>query len=145
MEHQLEDDNNPLQIPPPAHVDEQFDEVAPRPANRILRDYARPDRFNCESSVRKPPMTANNFEIRTCLIQTIQQSCIFTGNLSEDPHSHFIDLLEFVETTKYNGVPHEAIKLRLFPFSLKGEAKTWLRSLPQGSITTWKNDLEIFK
>ena len=82
-------------------------------------------------------MAANNFEIRTGLIQTVQQSCIFTGDTSEDPHSHLIDFLELVETAKYNGVPPEAIKLRLFAFSLKGDAKTWLRSLPQGSITTW--------
>ncbi|XP_075112114.1 uncharacterized protein LOC142182092 [Nicotiana tabacum] len=110
MEHQLGNDDNPQEIPPQVHVDEQFDEVVPRPANRILRDYARPNRFNCESSVRKPPVAANNFEIRTDLIQTIQQSCIFTGDSSEDPHSHLIDFLELVETAKYNGVPPEAIK-----------------------------------
>ncbi|XP_070014394.1 uncharacterized protein [Nicotiana sylvestris] len=144
MEHQLEDDNNPLQIPPPAHVEEQFDEVAPRPTNRILKDYARPDRFNCESSVRKPPVAANNFEIRTGLIQTIQQSCIYNGDLSDDPHSHLIDFLELVEIAKYNGVPPEVIKLRLFPFSLKGEAKTWLRSLSQGSITKWDQMTQKF-
>ncbi|XP_009773211.2 uncharacterized protein [Nicotiana sylvestris] len=143
MEHQLEDDNNPLQIPPLANAEEQFDEVAPKPANRILRDYARPNRFNCESSIRKPPVAANNFEIRTGVIQ-IQQSCIFTGDLSEVPHSHLIDFLELVETTKYNGVPPEEIKLRIFRFSLKGEAKTWLRSLPQGSITTWDQMTQKF-
>ncbi|XP_070015190.1 uncharacterized protein [Nicotiana sylvestris] len=121
----------------PFHVEDQFDEVAPRPANPILRDYARPDRFNYESSIRKPPVAANNFEIRTGLIQTIQQSCIFNGDASEDPHSHLIDFLELVETSKYNGVPPEAIKLWLFPFFLKGDAKTWLRSFPQCSITTW--------
>ncbi|XP_019241844.1 PREDICTED: uncharacterized protein LOC109221866 [Nicotiana attenuata] len=143
-ENQEAEDNNPLGIPPPVHIEEQFDEVAPRPANRILRDYARPDRFNCESSVRKPPVAANNFEIRTGLIQTIQQSCIFTGDTSEDPHSHLIDFLELVEIAKYNGVPPEAIKLRLFPFSLKGDAKTWLRSLPQGSITTWDQMTQKF-
>ncbi|XP_019240668.1 PREDICTED: uncharacterized protein LOC109220665 [Nicotiana attenuata] len=144
MKNQEAEDINPLGIPPPVHVEEQFDEVAPRPANRILRDYARPDRFNCESSVRKPPVAANNFEIRTSLIQTIQQSCIFTGDTSEDPHSHLIDFLELVETAKYNGVPPEAIKLRLFPFSLKGDAKTWLRSLPQGPIMTWDQMTQKF-
>ncbi|XP_009616481.1 uncharacterized protein [Nicotiana tomentosiformis] len=131
-------------IQPPVHVKDQFDEVAPRPANRIIRDYARPDSFNCESSVRKPPVAANNFEIRTVLIQTIQQSCIFSRDASEDPHGHLIDFLKLVETTKYNGVPHEAIKLRLFPFSLKGDAKTWLRSFPQGSITTWDQMTQKF-
>ncbi|XP_070026516.1 uncharacterized protein [Nicotiana sylvestris] len=135
MENQEVENINSREVPPSVEIEDQFDEVAPRPANKILRDYARLDRFNCESSVRKPPVAANNFEIRTGLIQTIQQSCIFTGDASEDPHSHLIDFLELVETDKYNGVPPEAIKLRLFPFSLKGEAKTWLRSLPQGSIT----------
>ncbi|XP_075102480.1 uncharacterized protein LOC142177482 [Nicotiana tabacum] len=137
MKNRQAEDINPLEILPPVHVEEQFDEVAPRPANRILRDYVRLDRFNYESSVRKPPMAVNNFEIRTGLIQTIKQSCIFTGDTSEDPHSHLIDFLELTETAKYNGVPPKAIKLRLFPFSLKGDVKTWLRSLPLGSITTW--------
>uniref|UniRef100_A0A1S3X510 Retrotransposon gag domain-containing protein n=1 Tax=Nicotiana tabacum TaxID=4097 RepID=A0A1S3X510_TOBAC len=144
MENQEVENINPREVPPPVQIEDQFDEVAPRPANRILRNYARPDRFNCESSVRKPPVVANNFEIKTRLIQTIQQSCIFTGDASEDPHSHLIDFLELVETTKYNGVPPKAIKLRLFPFSLKGYAKTWLRSLPQGSITTWDQMTQKF-
>ncbi|XP_019241855.1 PREDICTED: uncharacterized protein LOC109221877, partial [Nicotiana attenuata] len=119
--------NNQL---PPHQVEEQFDEVAPR-RDRILRDYARPDHFEGESSVRIPPIAANNFEIRTGLIQTIQQSCQFTGDASEDPRTHLIDFLELVETCRYNGVTTDAIRLRLFPFSLKGEAKTWLRSLPR--------------
>ncbi|XP_070002989.1 uncharacterized protein [Nicotiana sylvestris] len=96
-------------IQPPVHVEDEFDEVEPRPANRILRDYARPDRFNCESSIRKPQVAANNFEIRTDLIQTIQQSCIFTGDTSEDPHSHLSDFLELVEITKYNGIDTESV------------------------------------
>ncbi|XP_070009972.1 uncharacterized protein [Nicotiana sylvestris] len=144
MENQEVENINPREVPPPVQIEDQFDEVAPRPANRILRDNARPDRFNYESIVRKPPVAANNFEIRTGLIQTIQQSCIFTGDTSEDPHSHLIDFLELVETTKYNGVPPKAIKLRLFPFSLKVDAKTWLRSLPQGSITTWDQMTQKF-
>ncbi|XP_070011091.1 uncharacterized protein [Nicotiana sylvestris] len=134
MENQEVENINPREVPPPVQIEDQFDEVAPRPANRILREYARPDRFNCESSVRKPPVAANNFEIRTGLIQTIQQSCIFTGEASEDPHSHLIDFLELVEIAKYNGVPPEAIKLRLFSFSLKGDAKTWLKPSSRNMI-----------
>ncbi|XP_070017727.1 uncharacterized protein [Nicotiana sylvestris] len=133
MENQEVEDINPLGIPPPVHVEEQLDEVAPRPAV-VANNF----------EIKKPPVAANNFEIRTDLIQTIQQSCIFTGDTIEDPHSHSIDFLELVETAKYNGVPPEAIKLRLFPFSLKGDAKTWLRSLPQGSITTWDQMTQKF-
>ncbi|XP_070002517.1 uncharacterized protein [Nicotiana sylvestris] len=116
MENQEVENINPREVPPPVQIEDQFDEVALRPANRILRDYARLDQFNCESSVRKPPVAANNFEIRT----------------------------ELVETAKYNGVSPEAIKLRIFSFSLKGDAKTWLRSLPQRSITTWDKITQKF-
>lgn len=38
---------------------------------------------------------------------------------------------------KINGVTDEAIRLRLFSFSLRDEAKAWFRSLPYGFITTW--------
>ena len=36
-----------------------------------------------------------------------------------------------------NGVPDDAIRLRLFEFSLKGEAKMWIQSFPLGYFTTW--------
>ncbi|KAM1117209.1 hypothetical protein ACFX19_007734 [Malus domestica] len=36
------------------------------------------------------------------------------------------------------GFSAEAIKLRLFPFTLKDKAETWLFTLPANSITTWQ-------
>ena len=41
------------------------------------------------------------------------------------------------DTVKYNGVSDDAIRLRLFPFSLKDKAKHWLISEPPDSITSW--------
>ena len=38
---------------------------------------------------------------------------------------------------KVNDVPDDAIRLRLFPFSLKDRAREWLNSLPAGSIPDW--------
>ena len=38
----------------------------------------------------------------------------------------------------------DAIRLRLFPFSLKDKAKSWLNSLPAGSITTWEQLAQKF-
>ena len=38
---------------------------------------------------------------------------------------------------KYNGVSDDAIRLRLFLFSLKDKAKNWLISEPLDLITTW--------
>ncbi|CAN6686569.1 unnamed protein product [Malus baccata var. baccata] len=42
------------------------------------------------------------------------------------------------------GLSSEAIKLRLFPFSLKDKTKAWLHSLPANSITTWTELQEKF-
>ena len=41
------------------------------------------------------------------------------------------------DTVKYNGVSDNAIRLRLFTFSLKYKEKLWLNSEPPDSITSW--------
>jgi len=38
---------------------------------------------------------------------------------------------------KPNGVSTDAIQLRLFPFSLRDKARTWLHSFPLECITIW--------
>ena len=84
-------------------------------------------------------MQANNFEIKSAIIQMIQMSVQFSGP-NDDPNSYIVNFLEICDTFKYNGVSEDAIRLRLFPFSLKDRVKEWLNSLPASSITTW-NDL----
>jgi hypothetical protein len=41
-------------------------------------------------------------------------------------------------------VENDIVKLKLFPFSLRGKAKDWLLSLPDGSINSWDNLREAF-
>ena len=36
------------------------------------------------------------------------------------------------------------IKLKLFPFSLKGVAATWFESLPYGSVNNWEELVEAY-
>ncbi|GJX40099.1 reverse transcriptase domain-containing protein [Tanacetum coccineum] len=45
---------------------------------------------------------------------------------------------------KYKNVPHEAIKLMLFSFSLEGAARIWLEKEPPRSIHTWKDLVSKF-
>ena len=47
----------------------------------------------------------------------------FRGHLSKDPNAHISTFLGLCDTIKMNGVSHDVIKLRLFPFSLKDKAK----------------------
>ncbi|XP_075475681.1 uncharacterized protein LOC142509402 [Primulina tabacum] len=44
----------------------------------------------------------------------------------------------------FNGVSDDAVRLRLFPFSLRDKAKSWLNCLPVGSITTWEDMAKAF-
>ncbi|GKG34814.1 hypothetical protein Tco_0437510, partial [Tanacetum coccineum] len=47
-------------------------------------------------------------------------------------------------TDFYDENQEEAVKLRTFPFSLSGEAKTWLNKLNEGTITSWNELRETF-
>jgi hypothetical protein len=39
---------------------------------------------------------------------------------------------------------NDIVKLKMFPFSLRGKARDWLLSLPNGSINSWDNLREAF-
>ena len=99
--------------------------MAENEANRrALRDFALPGTQGSQTSIARPTVNANNFEIKPSLIQMVQQSQ-FGGNAVEDPNSHLVTFLEICDTIKMNGVSDDAIKLRLFPFSLRDKAKIW--------------------
>ncbi|XP_031272256.1 uncharacterized protein LOC116130674 [Pistacia vera] len=74
----------------------------------------------------------------------IQQSVQFGGLTHEDSNLHIANFLEICDTFKHNEVSDEAMRLRLFPFSLRDKAKSWLTSLPLGSITTWEQMTQKF-
>ncbi|XP_070039459.1 uncharacterized protein [Nicotiana tomentosiformis] len=57
--------------------------------------------------------------------------------MNEDLNNHLMDLEEIMNTFQYNGVSQDAVYLRAFSFTLKDDAKHWLRSLPNRSIRTW--------
>ncbi|KAL0336537.1 UNVERIFIED_CONTAM: hypothetical protein Sradi_4865600 [Sesamum radiatum] len=82
---------------------------------RPMMEYSFPTADGTISSIVKPAVEANNFENQT-------------GN-----HSNYSVQCAILW---FNGVSSDAIRLRIFPFSLCDTAKDWLQSLP-GSITTW--------
>jgi len=58
----------------------------------------------------------------------------FYGLNNEDPYKHLDEFLEICTTVKIQNLTDDALKLRLFPFSLKDRAKQWLNSLEANSI-----------
>ena len=105
--------------------------------DRPLYEYIRPKLNDVQSSIRRPPIQAEDFEIKPEFIQMIQRSNQFLGLPSENPYDHLMQFLHLCDTFKWNGVSEDAIRLRLFPFSLKDKARSWLNSFPPGTFTTW--------
>ena len=98
---------------------------------RTLKEYATPSTEEPHAIIVYPTVEDNNFEIKPALIYLVQQNQFF-GSPTEDPNLH--DFLRLSGTLKAN---QEAVRLHLFPFSLRDRASAWFHSLTIGSITSW--------
>ncbi|KAM1084261.1 hypothetical protein ACFX19_022975 [Malus domestica] len=77
----------------------------------------------------------NSFEIKHHMLEILPT---FRGLPNEDANLHVAKFIVGCKNILIRGFSAEAIKLRLFPFTLKDKAETWLFTLPANSITTWQ-------
>ena len=124
-------------LPREADFQEELEEAMGNPNPKPLCDYALSTTSGVQSAIVMPTIGESNFEIKLVMIQMMQNSYAFRGMPDDDPNLHLASFLEVCETFKINGVTADAIRMRLFPFSLKDRAKEWLQSMPHESITTW--------
>ena len=99
--------------------------------------YAQPSIEKTASCIRKLAVHVNQFELKPSYVNMIQNSVQFHGLSSENPNLHIASFLEICDMFRVNDVTDDAIRLRLFPFSLKDRAREWLNSLPVGFISDW--------
>ncbi|GKF91495.1 reverse transcriptase domain-containing protein [Tanacetum coccineum] len=83
--------------------------------NRTMAQLLEAPTEGYEDAIVIPEITANNFEIKQCLL-----------NLVQDPHAHIRYFNKITSTMKIPNVPNTSVKLMLFPFSLEGAARIWL-------------------
>ena len=112
--------------------------VQPDNPHMLLEEFALPPSV-VQSTIRRPPIQANNFELKGVTLQMLH-NIQFHGLPSENLNAHLTSFIKFCDTVKYNRVTEEALRLWLFPLSLSDRAKHWLTSQPPDSITSW-NDL----
>ena len=93
----------------------------------VLRDYALPQASGITSYIVSPAVEANNFELSPALISFVEREQ-FAGHPSENPNAYLRKFLVKCYTIKINGASNDAIKLRLFPFSLRDRASDWLQN-----------------
>ncbi|XP_014500118.1 uncharacterized protein LOC106761119 [Vigna radiata var. radiata] len=101
---------------------------------RTLADHTTvvgPHHFNIIARLR---VNAGNMEVKPALIQLVKSNP-FNELSHESPYEHLTTFNEICNIVKINGVPDEAIKLSLFPFSLGGNTKLWLKFVVEDSFT----------
>ncbi|CAL1353243.1 unnamed protein product [Linum trigynum] len=68
----------------------------------------------------------------------------FSGASNEDPHEHLRWFASICDMMKSPTVSDDAIRLRMFSFSLIGNASHWFQNLTPHSITTWAQLEKVF-
>ncbi|KAJ9552529.1 hypothetical protein OSB04_016574 [Centaurea solstitialis] len=84
--------------------------------------------------ITKPDL---NKEILGKLLHMIKD-LTFDGKNDSNPIVHMENFVDICDLFKTEEGRDDAIRLRVFPLTLTGEAKAWLRSLEPSSITTWE-------
>ncbi|CAL8152415.1 unnamed protein product [Prunus armeniaca] len=83
----------------------------------------------------------STFEIKHHMLSILPT---FHGLSTNDPNMHIAEFLMGCKNILVKGFSTESIKLRLFPYTLKDQARRWLLTLPFGSIGTWNQLSEKF-
>src|SRR3954471_5650041 len=90
--------------------------------------------FIC-TPIAPPATTSPSYEIKPALLNLVMKDQ-FSG-AGEDAALHLNNFIKLCDMQKYKEVDGDIVKLKLFPFSLRGRAKEWLQSLPKNSIDSW--------
>lgn len=104
-----------------------------------LRDRCYPSRSAQPSCISLPPVTGNNFELKPHFINMLPR---FTG--IEDAYLFIQEFEEVCALMKIQQLSDDSIRLRFITFALKDNAKKWLYSLPNNSISTWEGFVVTF-
>jgi hypothetical protein len=104
-----------------------------------LCDYTIvPNALFIAKPITSPDITVESFKVCPGLLNLICKDQ-FDGNAGEDASMHLHDFCEICDMQKFKNIDNSIVKLKLFPISLRGKAKEWLLSLPNGSINSWDN------
>ncbi|KAJ9545398.1 hypothetical protein OSB04_025105 [Centaurea solstitialis] len=109
-----------------------------------IMDYAIPVLGQLHSGILRPKIKAAHFALKPLMFSMIQTNGQFSGTAVEDPHSHLKSFMQITDSFRIPGVSPSALRLSLFPFSLKERARAWYDSLEPDSITSWNQMAEKF-
>ncbi|GJY78761.1 reverse transcriptase domain-containing protein [Tanacetum coccineum] len=78
-------------------------------------------------------------------LRTMEEMCQPTMlGRGDDANKHIDKFLTVSQNMKQNGVPHDVLRLCLFPYSLTHHATAWFDRLPKNSIHSWEDMVTKF-
>nr|GEW06604.1 reverse transcriptase domain-containing protein [Tanacetum cinerariifolium] len=92
--------------------------------NRTMKELLQAPTKGYVEAIVIPEINADHFEIKTNLIQLVQANP-YHGFERENPHTHINNFKRITLTLKFRDVPNDVIKLMMFSYSLKGNARVW--------------------
>ena len=92
--------------------------------------------------ITTPATSAPSYEIKPALLNLVMKEQ-FSG-AGDDAALHLNNFVELCDMQKYQEIDGNIVKLKLFPFSLRGGAKIWFQSLPRNSIDSWDKCKDAF-
>ena len=111
-------------------------------ANHVaLQDHYIPPTYTTPSCLRLPDVMATHYGIKPSTIQSLPT---FLGLTHENPYdflSKFQTISSAMQLTRFT---KDALRMHLFPFTLKERAKHWFQSLELDSITSWDQLQQVF-
>lgn len=100
----------------PANVEAQYDESA------LRGDFLSPFVAQSQSNIVYPAFERPNFQLKTNIIQLLQNGHQFYGMANENLYTHVSCFLDMCQHFRYQGISEDAIQLRLFPHTLRDKA-----------------------
>nr|GEV49640.1 hypothetical protein [Tanacetum cinerariifolium] len=119
-----------------------IEEIVPM-ADRTIKELLQAPSKGYEEAIVIPEILAENFEIKTNLLQLVQTNKIH-GFERDNPHTHIINFKRMTATLKYRDVSNDTIKLMLYSYSLEGAARIWYEKEPPNSVITWDDLVNKF-
>ena len=110
-------------------------------ADKTLHEFDAPSAYNVPVG---PHVNVGDMDVDIKIgLITMAQASSFCGKPNEDTSAHLQQFLEICSTYTIKRVSQDAIRLRLFPFSLLGRAKQWFYS-KRATVDTWNRCSTLF-
>ena len=84
-----------------------------------------------------PEIEVAHFELKPFMFNMLDTIGQFDGSMTEDARQHLKSFMDICNSFKIQGVHEDVLRLKLFSYSLRDREKTWLNSIPVGSIGSW--------